>query len=565
MAKKSSLKVTFLGGLNEVGKNIMLFEKDNCIITVDCGVMFPDEYLPGIDFLIPDFAYIKKNLSKIKALIFTHGHEDHIGALPFLLKEIDYTDIPVFATKLTIGLIKSKLTGNGFGDNGIGVDINFNEIDTDRRLDIGPFEIEFYRVNHSIPDNVGMIVRTDIGNIVHSGDFKFDQYPIDGKTTEFAKITDAGKEGVLALFCDSTNAEEEGFTLPEREVGKTLYEKFLRADKRIIVATFSSHVHRIQQVFDVAKSLDKKVAASGRTMLKTIKIASELGFLNIPNNTLIPITKIDDFPVKQIVLLSTGTQGEPLSALRKMSLDEHPKVKIIKGDMVIISASPIPGNENAISNTINMLLRQGADVFYESIAGVHVSGHAQKEEIKMLINMVKPRYFIPVHGEYKHRKQNAELARSIGLPENSIIMAQDGDNLKLNRDYCRISGNINLKNIYIDGLSSGSTEDMVLKDRKILSRNGIIFIVSVIEAKNLHIVGEPEIVLKGIAFMEDFKELVSVVKDLVNESINRCFNSNNINSFYIEKSINEAMEKFILKKIRLRPIIISKVIDINLQ
>ena len=560
MAKKSSLKVTFLGGLNEVGKNIMVFEKDNSIIIVDCGVMFPDEYLPGIDFLIPDFTYLKKNFSKIKALIFTHGHEDHIGALPFLFREIDYRDIPVYATKLTVGLIKSKLNNGSFEQ-----DIDFNEIDTDRRLEIGPFEIEFYRVNHSIPDNVGMIIRTDVGNIVHSGDFKFDQYPIDGIVTEFSKITNVGQEGVLALFCDSTNAEEEGFTLPEREVGKTLYEKFIRADKRIIVATFSSHVHRIQQVFDVSKSLGKKVAASGRTMLKTIKIASELGYLKIPENTLIPITKIDDFPVRQIVLLSTGTQGEPLSALRKMALGEHPKVKIISGDMVIISASPIPGNENAISSNINMLLSQGADVFYESIAGVHVSGHAQKEEIKMLINMVKPRYYIPLHGEYKHRKQNAELAKSIGIPENNIIMAQDGDSLKFNTDFCRISGNINLKNIYIDGLSSGNTEDIVLKDRKILSRNGIIFIVSVINTGDTSILQDPEFVFKGIAFVEDFKEMISGIKELVNESISRCFKTSNINTFFIEKSINEAVEKFILKKVRLRPIIVSKVIDTNLN
>ena len=560
MAKKSSLKVTFLGGLNEVGKNIMVFEKDNSIIVVDCGVMFPDEYLPGIDFLIPDFAYLKKNFSKIRAIIFTHGHEDHIGALPFLFKEIDYKEIPVFATKLTTGLIKSKLNSNGFEQ-----DIKFNEIDTERRLELWPFEIEFYRVNHSIPDNVGMIIRTDVGNLVHSGDFKFDQYPIDGIVTEFAKITSAGQEGVLALFSDSTNAEEEGFTLPEREVGKTLYEKFVKADKRIIVATFSSHVHRIQQVFDVAKSLGKKVAPSGRTMLKTVKIASELGYLNIPEDTLIPITKIDDFPVKKIVLLSTGTQGEPLSALRKMALGEHPRVKIIRGDMVIISASPIPGNENAVSSNINMLLRQGADVFYESIAGVHVSGHAQKEEIKMLINMIKPKYYIPLHGEYKHRKQNAEIAKSIGIPENNIIMAQDGDTLKFNKEFCKISGNINLKNIYIDGLSSGNTEDIVLRDRKTLSRNGIIFIVSVVSTKDLSILEDPEFVFKGIAFMEDFKEMISEIKELVNGTISRCFNTNNINPFFIEKNINEAIEKFILKKVRLRPIIVSKIIDTNLQ
>jgi len=471
MPKKSSIKIIFLGGLNEVGRNIMVFEKDNNIVIIDCGIMFPDDYLPGIDFLIPDFYYLKKNASKIKALIVTHGHEDHIGAIPFLLKEIKPHTIPIYGTRLTLGLIKSKLS-NSYLSQSSGESI-LNEIDPSKKLFVGPFEMEFFRVNHSIPDGVGIIFRTDIGNIVHSGDFKFDQYPIDGKVTEYSKISNIGQEGVLALFCDSTNAEEKGFTLPERDVGKSLSTKFEQAQKRIIVATFSSHIHRIQQVLDAAKKLDKKVAASGRTMLKTIKIASELGYLKIPEGTVIPITKIDDFPLNRIVILSTGSQGEPLSTLRKMALAEHTRVKIMRGDMVIISSSPIPGNENAISSTINMLLKQGADVFYESIAGVHVSGHAQQEEIKMMINLVMPEFLIPIHGEYKHRIQCAKLAESIGMPSSKALVLQNGDTLKMNENVCRVSGNITLQNIYIDGYGSGNTEDIVLKDRKILSRNGI--------------------------------------------------------------------------------------------
>ncbi len=560
MTKKSSLKITFLGGLNEVGKNIMVLEKDNNIIVIDCGVSFPDDCLPGIDFLIPDFSYLKKNASKIKAIIFTHGHEDHIGALPYLLKETSPVKFSLYATKLTTGLINAKLNGNLLNER-----LNFNEIDTNKRLTLGPFEMEFFRVNHSIPDNVGIIIRTDIGNIVHSGDFKFDQYPIDGVVTEFAKLADAGREGTLALFCDSTNAEEEGYTLPEREVGKTLHEKFLKADKRIIVATFSSHVHRIQQVFDVAKRFDRKVAASGRTMLKTIRIASELGFLKIPDDTIIPITKIDDFPLKKIVLLSTGSQGEPLSALRKMSLDEHPKVKIIRGDMVIISASPIPGNENAVSSTINMLLKQGAEVFYESIAGVHVSGHAQKEEIKMMINLVKPQYFIPIHGEYKHRKQNAEIALNIGLPQSNILLAQDGDSIKMNKDFCKISNSFNLQNIYIDGIGSGNTQDMVLKDRKMLSRSGVIFMSVALDSQKRQIYNEPEFVLRGVTYMEDFRQIIEEAKNIVKDQISKNFQSNNTNCSIMEKNISEVVEKFILKKVRVRPIIISTIIDIGLQ
>jgi ribonuclease J len=558
MAKKSSLKIVFLGGLNEVGRNITVIEKDGNIIVIDCGIMFPDDYLPGIDYLIPDFSYMKRNASQIKAFIFTHGHEDHIGAIPFLFKEISPSTAPIYATKLTVGLIKSKLNGGMPGK-----EATFNEVDTDKKLQIGPFEIEFYRVNHSIPDNVGLIIRTDIGTVVHTGDFKFDQYPIDGRVTEFAKLAKAGQEGVLALLADSTNAEEAGYTLSEREVGKTLYEKFMQAEKRIIVATFASHIHRIQQVFDVAKKLDKKVAASGKTMLKTIKIASELGFLTIPDNTMIPITKIDEYPVKKIVLLSTGTQGEPLSALRKMALNEHPRVKIMTGDTVVISASPIPGNENAVSSTINMLLKQGANVVYESIAGVHVSGHAQGEEIKLMINLVKPQYYIPIHGEYKHRIQNARLAGSIGIAENRIMIAQNGDILKLNENMCRITGSMDLKNIYIDGSYKGNTEDSVLKDRKNLSRSGIIFIAIPLRKGTLEMSGAPEFVFKGVTFMENYDRILEDAREVVSETIRKCFEGSILNTQLVESQVNELIEKLIVKKGMIRPIIISKIVEMD--
>jgi ribonuclease J len=558
MSKKSSLKIIFLGGLNEVGRNIAIIEKDSNIIVIDCGIMFPDDYLPGIDYLIPDFSYLKRNASQIKAFIFTHGHEDHIGAIPFLFKEINPLTAPLYATKLTIGLIKSKLNGGMSGK-----EISFNEVDTNAKLQVGPFEIEFFRVNHSIPDNVGLIIRTDIGTVVHTGDFKFDQYPIDGRVTEFAKLAKAGQEGVLALLSDSTNAEEAGYTLSEREVGKTLYEKFMQAEKRIIVATFASHIHRIQQVFDVAKKLDKKVAASGKTMLKTIKIASELGFLTIPDNTMIPITKIDEYPIKKIVLLSTGTQGEPLSALRKMALNEHPRVKIMTGDTVVISASPIPGNENAVSSTINMLLKQGANVVYESIAGVHVSGHAQGEEIKLMINLVKPQYYIPIHGEYKHRIQNAKLAGSIGIPESRIVIAQNGDILKLNENMCRITGSLDLQNIYIDGSYRGNTEDAVLKDRKNLSRSGIIFVAIPIYKGKLEMAGVPEFVFKGVTFMENFDRILEEAREVVSETVRKCFEGSILNNQLVESQVNELIEKLIVKKGMIRPIIISKIVEME--
>lgn len=554
MPRKSSLKLIPLGGLDEVGKNMMVLEKDNQILIIDCGVVFPNDEMLGIDFVIPDFTYVRKNVDKIRAMILTHGHEDHIGAVPFLLKEIN---MPIYATKLTIGLVKVKLD-----EFQVYNPVQFNEIDPDKSLSIGPFDIEFFRVSHSIPDGVGLIIKTDIGTVIHSGDFKFDQSPIDGKITEYSKIGRAGNEGVLALLCDSTNAEEAGYTLPERDVGKTLLGKFEEAKKRIIVATFSSHIHRIQQVMDVSYKLGKKVAISGKSILKTIRVAEELGYLKIPKDTIIPITKIDEHPLKEIVILYTGSQGEPLSALHKMALNEHKRVQIMKGDTVIISASPIPGNERAISNTINMLIKQGADVFYESIAGVHVSGHAAQEEIKMMINLVRPKYFIPIHGENKHKIQNAKLAQLLGISGENIIIARNGDIIKMNENLCRVSNNLNPKTIYIDGIGSGDMEDIVIKDRKLLSRDGIMVVVAGIDEEKKRIVYEPDFIFKGIIYIDKFDSILEKCKDLVVDSIDRCFKSNITASNIHEKYIKDRLEKFIYKKIRTKPVIITKVINV---
>lgn len=553
MSKRTSLKLIPLGGLGGIGKNMMVFEKDNQIIIVDCGIMFPDDDMPGIDFIIPDFSYVKKNKNKVKAIILTHGHEDHIGGLPFLFKEIN---APVFATKLTIGLTKIK-----FDNSQKTIPIKYNEINPDKPLDIGPFHIDFFRVNHSVPDGLGLIIKTDIGTVVHTGDFKFDHVPIDNKVTQLSKIARAGQEGVLALLCDSTNAEEIGFTLPEKDVGKTLLEKFEKASKRIIVATFSSHIHRIQQVLDVANKLEKKVAISGKSILKTIKVSAKLGYLKIPEDTVVPITRIDQLPIKKIVILSTGSQGEPLSALNRMALGEHKRVRIMKGDMVIISASPIPGNERAISNTINRLIKQGADVFYESIAGVHVSGHAAQEEIKIMINLTNPKYFIPIHGEDKHKVQNAQIAESMGIDGENIIIAEDGDIIKMNSNLCRVSNNLHPQTIYIDGVGMGNVKDMVLRDRKILSRNGIIFIVVGIDYVRRRILCEPDFILKGIIYIENLTEILDDSKKILKNSIQMCFNNNMLDKTMIEDFINDRLEKFIFKKARIRPIIITKVIS----
>jgi ribonuclease J len=553
MVKKSSLKIIALGGLSEIGRNIMLFEKDNSIIVIDCGIMFPDDDMLGIDYVIPDFTYLKKNADKVKALIVTHGHEDHIGAIPHLIKEMN---IPIYASKLTMGLIKVKLS-----DNQIYEGCELNEINPNSTLNIGPFIIDFFRVNHSIPDCLGLVINTDIGTIVHSGDFKIDQSPIDGELTQFSKIGSFGDKGVLALLCDSTNAEEPGYTLPERDVGKTLTEKFTQADKRIIVATFSSHIHRIQQIIDVSNEFERKIAISGKSMLKTIKIASELGFLKIPENLIIPINKIDEWPLSKITILSTGTQGEPLSALNKMALNEHKRVQIMKGDMVIISASPIPGNEKAISNIISLLLKQGADVFYESIAGVHVSGHAAQEEIKMMINLVKPKYYIPIHGEYKHKSQNAKLACDVGIKKDNILLAQNGDVIKLNANLCRISANIQTKNIYVDGIGFGDVDDIVLKDRKILSRNGILVASVGVDIKKEEIYSDPMLIFKGIIYMDNFDSISNELKNVIKDLIYKCFKNKIYNVSMIEKYVSDRLEKHIIKSVRIRPVLVVNVLE----
>lgn len=552
MAKKNSLKLIPLGGVNGIGKNMMVIEKNNKMIIIDCGLEFPEDETPGIDFLIPDFSYVLKNINKLQAIILTHGHEDHIGGLPFLFKRLR---VPIYGTKLTLGLAKTKLSNIAGPDP-----IEYNVIDTEKILSIGSFDIEFFRVNHSIPDGVGLIIRTDIGNIIHTGDFKIDHYPIDGVHTEIHKIARAGEEGVLALLCDSTNAEEEGYTLPERDVGRALMEKFDKASKRIIVATFASHIHRIQQIFDVSAKMKKKVVISGRSMLKNIKIASELSYLKIPENTIIPVNKIDDFPISEIVILSTGTQGEPLSALNRMAMDEHRRISIMKGDTVIISASPIPGNEKAISNTINMLIKQGAEVFYESIAGVHVSGHAAQEEIKMMISLADPLYFIPIHGENKHKIQNAQIAQSMGIHPDNTLNIQNGDIIKMNTNICRVSGNIKPKNIYIDGIGMGNIEDTVIRDRKILSNNGIIFISVGISTSERKIIMRPDYTMRGIIYIDDIDKILREGNKLLIDSINTCFKENILEKNRIENYITDKLEKFIFKKARIKPIIALKVL-----
>ncbi len=541
-----------LGGVSGIGKNMMVLEKDNQMIIIDCGLMFPDEETPGIDFLIPDFSYVLKNINKVKGVILTHGHEDHLGGLPFLFRKIN---VPIYGTKLTLGLTRIKLNGLAGSQQ-----IKYNEIDPQKALSIGGFHIEFFRVNHSIPDGVGLIIRTDVGTIIHSGDFKLDHTPIDNKHTELHKISRAGEEGVLALLCDSTNAEEAGYTLPEKDVGKRLLDKFEEASKRIIVATFSSHIHRIQQVLDVSAKMDKKVAISGRSMLKTIKISSELGFLKIPENLIIPINNIDDLPIGDIVILSTGSQGEPLSALNRMAMDEHRRVSIMKGDMVILSASPIPGNEKAISNTINMLIKQGAEVVYESIAGVHVSGHAAQEEIKLMISLAKPQYFIPIHGENKHKIQNAQIAQSMGIDADNTLNIQNGDIVKMNMNVCRISGNIKPKNVYVDGIGMGNIEDMVLRDRKMLSKNGVVFVVLGIDINKKKIIMEPEFSMRGMIFIENINMILSDGKKVIADSIQNCFEDNILSKHRIEDFLLDRLEKFIFKKARIRPIISLKVL-----
>ncbi len=550
---QNKVQIIPLGGLGEIGKNMTVFRYGDDIILIDAGLMFPEDDMLGIDLVIPDISYLLENKDKVKAIFLTHGHEDHIGALPYVLKQLE---VPVYGTALTLGILQGRLRENGVSDE------NLITIKPGDRVGAGTFNLEFIRVNHSIPDAVSIVIKTPIGTIIHTGDFKFDQTPVDGQVTQFNKFAEFGDAGVLALLADSTNAERPGFTQSEKMVGQTFDDEFRYARNRIIVATFSSNVHRIQQVVDSAVKYKRKVAVIGRSMINVVNIAMELGYLNIPDGVLIDIDETSNYTADQIVIITTGSQGEPMSALTRMAMNDHKKVGIMPGDTVIISATPIPGNEKLVSRTINHLYKLGADVIYEKSNGVHVSGHASQEEIKLMHNLVRPKYFIPVHGEYRHLIKHANIAKDLGMPKENIVIAENGSVIELSKDGINVAGKIQSGKVLVDGLGVGDVGNIVLRDRRLLSQDGIMIVVVTIDHETYQVVSGPDIVSRGFVYVREAEDLMEEAREKVLSALDRCEASGVTEWSMIKSAIRDSLGRFLYERTRRRPMILPIIMEI---
>ena len=542
-----------LGGLGEIGKNMTVFRYGDDMILIDAGLMFPEDDMLGIDLVIPDITYLVENKDKIKGIFLTHGHEDHIGALPYVMKQID---CPVYGTALTLGILQGRLKENGVGNE------NLHVVKPGDKINAGAFKLDFIRVNHSIPDAVAIAITTPIGVIIHTGDFKIDHTPVDGQVMEFNKFAEYGDRGVLCLLADSTNAERPGFTPSEKMVGQTFDEEFRYAKHRIIVATFSSNVHRIQQVIDTAVKYDRKVAVIGRSMVNVVNIAKELGYLKVPEGVLIDIDETHNYTPEKVVIITTGSQGEPMSALTRMAMNDHKKVDIMPGDTVIISATPIPGNEKLVSRTIDHLYKLGADVIYEKSNGVHVSGHASQEEIKMMHNLVRPRFFMPVHGEYRHLVKHANLAKSLGMPADHIVISENGSVIELTKSSITINGKVPAGKVLVDGLGVGDVGNIVLRDRRQLSQDGIMIVVVTIDKESCHVVSGPDIVSRGFVYVREAEDLMDEARDKVQAALDRCEENNVSEWSAIKSTVRDSLGRFLFERTRRRPMILPIIMEI---
>jgi len=514
--RTAPLKIIPLGGLNEIGKNLYVFECSNDMFIVDCGLAFPDEDMLGVDIVIPDFSYLEKNRERFRGIILTHGHEDHIGALPYLLKKIN---VPVYGTRLTLGLVEGKLK-----EHGILNQCALNVVQPRQTVNMGCMGVEFVRVNHSIPDACALVVHSPAGIVVHTGDFKVDYTPIGGEgIIDLARFGELGNRGVLALLSESTNAERPGYTTSERKVGDSFRNLFSSADgKRIIVATFSSNIHRIQQVIDTAEAAGRYVAVSGRSMLNVMQKAIELDYIKISSKTLIDIERVNDYPPEKVVIVTTGSQGEPLSALSRMSTNDHKQVKITPRDLIIISANPIPGNEKLVGRVVNELMQSGAEVVYEAMYEVHVSGHACQDELKMMMSLTKPKFFVPIHGEYKHLQKHAQLARKMGIDEKNIFILGLGNVLETDSIDMRITGQVQAGAVLVDGLGVGDVGAVVLRDRKRLSADGLMIVAATIQRDSGKILSGPEVVSRGFVYVRESEQLMDEARTLIKEVLQTC-------------------------------------------
>ncbi|EEX70177.1 ribonuclease J [Mitsuokella multacida] len=547
------LQIIPLGGLGEIGKNMTVIRVDDEILVIDAGLMFPDEDMLGIDLVIPDINYLIENKDKIKAIVLTHGHEDHIGALPYVLKKIN---VPVYGTRLTLGILEGRLKENGVDSS------NLHSVMQGDIINVGCFSVGFIRVNHSIPDAVGLSIKTPVGMIVHTGDFKLDYTPIDGKMTDFRRFSDLGNRGVLVLMADSTNSEREGHTPSERTVGAAFDRAFHNARGRIIVATFSSNVHRIQQVIDTAVRYKRHVAVLGRSMVNVVNISLELGYITAPEGTIVDIDEIHNYRMEQMVIITTGSQGEPMSALTRMSMSDHRKVGIVPGDTVIISATPIPGNEKLVSKTIDNLMKLGANVIYGRNQGIHVSGHASREELKLMHNLVRPKFFIPVHGEYHHLVQHARLARELGMPKENIFISENGQILEFTRDKGQVAGKVTAGMVMVDGLGVGDVGNIVLRDRRQLSQDGILIVVVTMNKQTHRVVSGPDIVSRGFVYVRESEALMDEATARVQQALDRCEDEKVKEWAAIKSNVRDALGRYLFEKTRRRPMILPIIMEV---
>ena len=553
--KKPSLKIIPLGGIHEIGKNITVFEYENEIIVVDCGLSFPDDDMLGIDLVIPDISYLEKNVDKIKGLVITHGHEDHIGAVPYILKKIN---IPIYATKLTAGLIRNKLE-----EHKLLRSTELHEVMQGETITLGQnFKVEFIRSSHSIPDSVMLAITTPAGTVLHTGDFKVDYTPIDGKIMDFGRIAELGNQGILALMSDSTNSERKGFTMSESSVGEVFDKLFLHCTKRIVVATFASNVHRVQQIVNSAIKYNRKIAVCGRSMINMIETARELGYIDCPDNLFIDIDMIGTYTDEQLVIITTGSQGEPMSALTRMAAGDHRKVKITPNDLVIISATPIPGNEKFVSKVIDDLMQIGAEVVYSSLEAIHVSGHACQEEQKLILALAKPKYFIPVHGEYRQLIAHSETAQSMGIDKDNIIMMANGRVLEINEDKAEFTSTVTCGRVLVDGLGVGDVGNIVLRDRQHLSQDGLIVIVLTMDSSSGEVVSGPDVISRGFVYVRESENLMEDVKKVIREEIEKCEQKHIKEWSIIKSNLKDTLRDYIYQKTKRNPMILPIIMEV---
>ena len=548
------VKIIPLGGLHEIGKNMTAIEFEDEILIIDCGLSFPDDDMFGIDKVIPDFSYLKYNSNKIRGLVITHGHEDHIGAVPYLIKELN---VPIYGTRLPLGLIENKLKEHN-------LKARMNTVKAGETFKIGKhFTIEALRITHSIADSICLAINTPAGCIFHTGDFKIDYTPVDGDPIDFARLAQIGSQGVLLMMADSTNVLRPGYTQSERVVGKTLENIFRSAERRIIIATFSSNVHRIQKIIDIARLCNRKVAISGRSMVNVVDLAVDLGYIKIPANTLVDINKTKNIPDKELVVITTGSQGEPMSALARMASNDHKSINIKRGDMVILSSTPVPGNELTVSNVVNQLIQKGAEVIYSDIADIHVSGHACREELKLMHSLIRPKYFMPVHGEYRHLSTHAELAHTLGMPMENIFLLSNGDCLTVSqKEAYKTEAVAEAEGIMVDGLGVGDVGNIVLRDRRLLSESGLIILVAAIDKYSNTIASGPDIISRGFVYVRENEDLIDEACRRAEEILEDCMEKNMKDWNGMKTAVRDGLSRFIYAKTQRSPVILPIFLEV---